>query len=91
MAEPKIITKKLTEAEIEEKGIRNWPIWTKELSTFDWYYESQEECLILEGHFWVDTEEMVYQFFKGEYIIFPKGLKCKWTIVEPVKKHYKFS
>ena len=40
---------KLTEDEIKVRGIKEWPIWTKEVSRFDWSYDSTEQCLILEG------------------------------------------
>lgn len=31
----KIIVEKLSENEIQNRGIRNWPIWEKEVSRFD--------------------------------------------------------
>ena len=27
---------------------------------------------------------------KGDYVIFPKGLKCRWKVMKPVRKHYNF-
>lgn len=46
-----IKVEKLSDEEIERRGIKSWPVWEKEVSKFDWYYDSQEECLILEGRF----------------------------------------
>ncbi|RLC51944.1 MAG: cupin, partial [Candidatus Cloacimonadota bacterium] len=40
---------KLSDEQIEEKGIKSWPIWEKEVSRFDWHYDFTEECYILEG------------------------------------------
>lgn len=81
----KIEIKKLSEVEIEEKRIRNWSVWTKEVSTFDWHYDSQEQCLILEGKIKVKTDTEEVEINKGDFVIFPKGLSCTWQVIEPVK------
>ena len=82
---------KLTEDQIKEKGIRSWPIWEKEISRFDWYYESTEECLLLEGKVIVETADgEKVEFGKGDFVTFPEGLSCIWDIKEVVKKHYNF-
>jgi len=81
---------KLSEAEIEEMGIRSWPIWTKEVSTFDWYYDEPEQCLFLEGEVTVQTDSGEYQIQKGDYVEFPQGLKCVWVVKKDVRKHYHF-
>ncbi|MDH5793723.1 MAG: cupin domain-containing protein [Candidatus Bathyarchaeota archaeon] len=31
-----------------------------------------------------------HAFAAGDYVIFPKGLKCTWEIKKRIKKHYKF-
>lgn len=86
----KIEVKTLTEAQINEMGIRQWPVWTKEKSRFDWYYDSSEMCLILEGKIKVHTETEVVDINKGDFVTFPQGLACTWEVLEPVRKHYKF-
>ena len=87
----KIEVKKLSDEEIEAKGIRSWQTWEKEVSRFDWQYETTEECYLLEGKVFIETEngEKV-EFGQGDYVIFPKGLSCTWDIKVPVKKHYNF-
>lgn len=85
-----IIVKKLSESEINEKGIRNWSIWTKEKSKFDWYYDSIEECYFLEGKVIVHTANGDFEINQFDYAVFPEGLKCQWEVIEPVKKHYNF-
>jgi len=85
-----IIIEKLEEHEIEAKGIRSWPIWEKEVSRFDWYYDQIEECLLLEGKVVVETEEEKLEFGKGDFVTFPRGLSCIWDIKEDVRKHYNF-
>lgn len=68
----------------------SWPIWEKEVSRFDWVYEGDEECLILEGEFSVETADEVYHIKAGDFVTFPDGLKCVWDIKVPVRKHYNF-
>ena len=87
---PKIVVCKLSEEEIQQRGIRNWPIWEKEISRFEWTYDADEECLILEGRFNVETNEGGFSFGTGDFITFPKGMSCIWDIKENVRKHYNF-
>ena len=82
--------KQLTEKEIEQMGIKNWPVWTKEPSVFDWEYDMTEQCYILEGEFEVKTAQNTYHIKAGDFVTFPKGLKCTWHIIKPVRKHYNF-
>jgi len=81
---------KLSEGIIAEKGIRKWQVWEKEISEFDWFYESQEQCLFLEGHVIVESELGKSEFGKGDFVTFPEGLRCVWKVLKPVKKYYKF-
>ena len=34
---------------LEVMGVYDWPIWTKEVSTFPWSYDRQEKCYLLTG------------------------------------------
>jgi hypothetical protein len=86
----KVIIEKLSEEEITKRGIRQWPIWTKEKSVFDWYYDSQEQCLFLDGHVVIETPEGNVEIQKGDFVTFERGLKCVWKVLEPVRKHYNF-
>ncbi len=70
--------------------VESWPIWECEPSMFDWEYDEDEVCYILEGKVKVTTdngEEVKIQ--KGDLVSFPKGLKCKWEVREKIRKHYK--
>jgi len=87
---PKIKVEKLSEKEIAEKGIPNWPIWEKEISTFDWYYDETEQCYFLEGLVVIETDEGKVEIGKGDFVTFPAGLSCVWNVLEPVRKHYRF-
>lgn len=82
--------KKLSNSEIQNMGIKSWPIWEKEISRFDWTYSDTEQCLILEGEFNVETTEGIFHVVPGDFVTFKKGLNCIWDITKPVKKHYNF-
>jgi len=86
----KVIIQKLTPAEIEERKIRQWPTWEKEVSRFEHVYEGNEECLFLEGDVIIETEQENYTIVPGDFVIFEDGLKCTWDVRKPVKKHYNF-
>ena len=83
--------KKPTEKELKDRDVLSWPIWEKEVSRFDWHYDSIEECYLLEGKVVVETESgNTVEFGKGDFVTFPKDLSCIWDIKEPVRKHYNF-
>ncbi len=86
----KVIIEKLNDEEVQQRGITNWPVWEKEISRFDWEYNGDEECLILEGEVTVETKEGSFTVKKGDFVTFKQGLKCVWDIKKPVKKHYNF-
>jgi len=83
------ITKK-TDSELDTLGVRSWPMWTCEVSEFPWEYEEKETCLLLEGDVEVNTEEETVRFGVGDFVVFPKGLKCTWKVMKSVRKHYNF-
>lgn len=83
---------KLSKEEIEKKGIFNWPIWEKEISRFDWHYDSQEQCYILQGNVRIEPScGEVVEFGPGDFVTFPKDMDCVWEIKEAVRKHYNFN
>lgn len=86
----KIEIKKLSKEELDKLGVFNWPIWEKEESEFDWYYDETESCYILEGEVEVTTNKEKVTFKAGDFVTFPKGLKCRWKIKKAVRKHYNF-
>lgn len=86
-----IKVEKLGAKELESRGVFSWPVWTKEVSRFDWKYDSIEECFFLEGRVTVETKDgKSVSFGKGDFVTFPKGLACAWDIKEAVRKHYNF-
>ena len=82
--------KQLESNQIKDLGIDNWAIWEKEISRFDWHYDSEEECLILEGEVCVETSEGNFEIKAGDFVRFKKGLTCVWDVKKPIRKHYNF-
>lgn len=81
----------LGQKELEKMGVFAWPVWTKEISRFNWHYDSEEECYILDGEVVVEAKDgKKARFGKGDFVTFPKGLSCVWDIKKPVRKHYNF-
>ena len=79
------------EHRLEELGVRQWPIWTKEASIFPWSYDASETCYFLEGDVIVTPDGGApVQMGKGDLVTFPRGMSCTWEVREDVKKHYNF-
>lgn len=87
----KITIEKKQESDLQTQGVTNWPIWECEPSTFDWHYDQQEQCYILEGEITVKTAEEEVHIKPGDFVTFPQGLGCVWTVKKAVRKHYNFS
>ena len=82
---------KLTDEEVNNKGVLSWPIWECEVSEFDWEYDQRESCLLLEGKIEVSSDIETVSISAGDFVVFPRGLKCRWKVISPVRKHYRFS
>ncbi len=80
-----------SEEKLKELGVFNWPIWEKEVSEFDWYYSESETFYVLEGEAEVELEDgEKVRFGSGDLVTFEKGVKCRWKVLKPIKKHYHF-
>lgn len=78
-----------TKEKLEAQGVFDWPIWEKEVSRFDWHYDSEETCYLLEGQVEVTTPDgQAVTFGAGDMVRFPEGLSCTWDISTAVKKHF---
>jgi len=83
--------KRLTEEEKKKAGIEKWPVWEKEESEFNWHYDENEDCFIIEGEVEVETKiGKTVKFGAGDFVSFPKGMNCRWKIKKAVRKHYNF-
>ena len=81
---------RLSDEEVNNKGVLSWPIWTCEISEFDWEYDRRESCLLLEGEVEVKGDNKEVKLGAGDFVVFPRGLKCRWKVIRPVRKHYSF-
>ena len=81
----------VTPAKLDVLFVDDWPTWSKEVSEFDWEYDQTETCYIIEGKAIVTPQggEPV-TIESGDLVTFPKGMKCRWQIVEDIEKHYRF-
>lgn len=79
----------IDEEEIEKKKVREWSVWTKKPSRFDWYYDRKETCYLVEGKAIVETRNNRVVIQAGDYVEFPAGLNCTWKVLEPIKKYYR--
>ena len=86
----KIEIYKPSKEELENLKVKSWPIWECEPSEFDWHYDENERCYILEGEVVVKAKEGEVRISKGDMVLFPKGLSCKWQVKKKIRKHYRF-
>ena len=68
----------------------SWNIWKCKVSKFDWEYNQEEHCYIIEGRVIVIGPQNTVNIKLGDYVIFPKGLKCVWEVHQLISKHYTF-
>jgi uncharacterized protein len=85
-----VVVRKPTKEEFQM--CQSWPIWTCDVSRFDYSYDEKETCLILEGQVTVSDRAGTKSvtFSPGDLVVFPEGLDCTWTVAAPVRKHYNF-
>lgn len=87
----RVTVEKPDEERLKDLKVHTWPIWSKEVSRFDWYYSETEMCYILEGRVVVELPNgEKIELSAGDLVTFPKGLSCVWDIKEPIRKHYTF-
>jgi uncharacterized cupin superfamily protein len=85
------IERQPSQKRLEQLGVFNWLIWTKEVSEFPWTYDEQETCYFLEGDVVVTPDGgKPVEMGKGDLVTFPAGMSCIWKIRSNVRKHYNF-
>ena len=87
----KITIEKPSEEKLSSLNIKTWGTWTCDISEFDWHYDDEEMCYIYEGDITVTTDIETVKIGPGDFVTFPKGLSCKWNVIKPVRKVYKFN
>jgi uncharacterized cupin superfamily protein len=84
------IRQKKIEQEKVKSTIKNWNSWGCEPSTFEWEYDDNETAYVFEGQVIVKTPTQEVEIKGGQLVQFPKGLKCTWKVIQPIKKVYTF-
>ena len=67
-----------------------WAVWECGVSEFDWSYSSEEVAYLYKGRVKVIYEGGEVEFKAGDLVVFPKGLSCRWIVLEDVVKVYMF-
>jgi uncharacterized cupin superfamily protein len=83
-----ILVRKPSDSEIA--AMKSKPVWTCGVSEFNWHYDSEETCLIIEGEVTVKYGSASVSVAAGDLVVFPQGLSCVWQVKKAVKKHYFF-
>ena len=86
---PKTKITKPSQEELKKLGVDNWSAWSCDPSEFDWKYPFDETAYVKKGKVIV-TEEggEAVEIKAGDLVFFPKGMKCKWKVIERIEKVY---
>ncbi|MEW6096446.1 MAG: cupin domain-containing protein [bacterium] len=85
-----IKVEKPSQEKLNSLGVDNWSPWECPPKSFDWEYPCDETAYVLEGKVKIDTPNGEVEINKGDLVHFPQGLKCKWNVIEKIRKVYTF-
>ncbi len=86
-----LVVRNPSQKQLDEIGVPQWPIWTKEASEFPWTYDEPETCYFLAGDVVVTPQGGApVQVGCGDLVTFPAGMSCTWSVRSAVRKHYRF-
>ncbi len=85
-----IVVKQPSEEDLKQLGVETWSSWSCEPSEFDWEYADQETAYIKQGRVTVVDQGGETEIKAGDLVTFPKGMKCRWIVHEPIRKVYRF-
>ena len=93
----RIRVEQLTDAQKKERDIPDalqehgpWSVWECAPSTFDWQYDRTEQAYVFEGRVTVKTADEEVEIKAGDFVTFPEGMVCTWTISDKIRKVYNF-
>jgi uncharacterized cupin superfamily protein len=88
---PKIKIEQPTPELLKKLGIDSWSSWDCDSSEFDWEYPETEIAYVQKGRAIVVEEGgNEVELKAGDRVTFPKGLKCRWKVIERIEKVYTF-
>ncbi|XP_050376245.1 uncharacterized protein LOC126793691 [Argentina anserina] len=84
------VEKNPTQSQLTELGVTTWPKWECGPSKFPWSFKTTETMYLLKGkvNVEVDGHEGYFEIEAGDLVVFPKGMKVTWDVIEGVNKHY---
>ncbi|XP_004300343.1 PREDICTED: uncharacterized protein LOC101315241 [Fragaria vesca subsp. vesca] len=84
------VEKNPTQSQLTELGVTTWPKWECGPSKFPWSFTATETMYLLKGkvNVEVDGHEGSFEIGAGDLVVFPKGMKVTWDVIEGVNKHY---
>ncbi|KAB2632395.1 hypothetical protein D8674_028642 [Pyrus ussuriensis x Pyrus communis] len=64
--------------------------WSCGPNKFPWSFSATETTYLLEGKVNVEVygKEGSFTIGAGDFVVFPKGMKVTWDVIEAVNKHY---
>lgn len=88
---PIMVEQNPTPERLEQLGVVDWPLWSCEVSVFDWVYDQREVSYVLEGEVVVTPADdgAPVEIAAGDLVVFPAGLSCRWEVLKPVLKQYR--
>ncbi len=84
-----IIITRPSKDELDKLGIDKWSSWECDPSEFDWQYPDRETAYVFNGKVVVTSNGNKVEINAGDLVVFPKGLKCHWQVIERIEKVYK--
>jgi uncharacterized cupin superfamily protein len=86
---PRTKIEKPTPERLRQLNVESWNPWSSDPDEFDWQYPSDETAYVKKGRVVVTEEggEQV-EIKAGDLVTFPKGLKCRWKVLERIEKVY---
>jgi hypothetical protein len=76
--------------ELARLGIDSWTSWGCDPSEFDWQYPDKETAYVFRGRVEITASDgSKVEIGPGDLAVFPKGLKCRWRVLERIEKVYR--
>ncbi|CAO2830567.1 unnamed protein product [Amaranthus hypochondriacus] len=84
------IEKNPLQSKLDDLQVSTWPKWTGQPSKIPWTFEAEETMYLLEGKVKVSVDGLDGSFVIGgsDLVVFPKGMKITWEVLQTVTKHY---
>jgi uncharacterized cupin superfamily protein len=80
-----------SEAQLKEKGVYDWGLHEIPVSEYPFDFWCDTYAYFKEGEVTVKIEEGTVTFKKGDFVTFRGGLKSRWNVTIPLKKHVQFT